>query len=160
MLRRRPIEPATASAPTNGLGTDVADAFLERLASRDFYGAGAMLSPDAEVRVLTTDFDFSAHGQFAADAFVATLQSEVASWGRPDRVELFAGASQVVMVVSHSVEGQMTHRVVVIEPAEGSVRRLQYLRLPFGRVERRGDGDADGPFDRTDALREYVATDT
>jgi hypothetical protein len=39
---------------------------------------------------------------------VATLQSEVDSWGRPERVELFPGAGQVVMVVSHSVEGQMT----------------------------------------------------
>jgi hypothetical protein len=58
--------------------------------------------------VLTSDFDFSAHGPFAADAFVATLQSEVDSWGRPERVELFPGAGQVVMVVSHSVEGQMT----------------------------------------------------
>jgi hypothetical protein len=160
LLRRGAIEPAAASAANNGLGTDVADAFLERLASRDFYGAGAMLSPDAEVRVLTTDFDFSARGSFAADAFVATLQSEVASWGRPQRVELFPSGGQVVMVVSHSVEGQMTHRVVVIEPAGGSVRRLQYLRLPSGRVERRAEREADGPFDSANAPREYVATDT
>jgi hypothetical protein len=160
LLRRGAIEPVAASAANNGLGTDVADAFLERLASRDFYGAGAMLSPDAEVRVLTTDFDFSARGSFAADAFVATLQSEVASWGRPQRVELFPSGGQVVMVVSHSVEGQMTHRVVVIEPAGGSVRRLQYLRLPSSRVERRGEGEADGPFDSANAPREYVATDT
>jgi hypothetical protein len=157
LLRRGAIEP---SAATNGHGTDVADAFLERRASRDFYGAGAMLSPDAEVRVLTNDFDFSARGSFAADAFVATLQSEVASWGRPQRVELFPGAGQVVMVVAHSVEGQMTHRVVVIEPAGGSVRRLQYLRLPFGRVERRGEAEVGGVFDSANAPREEVATDT
>lgn len=159
LRRRRAIEPAPTSVPTNGLGTDVADAFLERLASRDFYGAGAMLSPDAEVRVLTTDFDFSAHGPSAADAFVATLQSEVAFWGRPQRVELFPSAGQVVMVVSHSVDGQVIHRVVVIEPAKGSVRRLQYLRLPFGRGEPRGEGDTDGSFDAPTHNVEYATSD-
>lgn len=156
-LPRRRIEPATAPAPTERLGTDVAEALLERLASRDFYGAGAMLSSDAEVRVLTPDFDFSAQGPFATDALVATLQSEVASWGRPERVELFPGGGQVVMVLSHSLEGQKTHRVVVIEPAEGSVRRLRYVRLPFGRVERDAGAD-DGLFDRADVSHQYVAT--
>jgi len=139
LRRRRPAAPA----PAAGHGTAVAEAFLERLAALDLYGAAAMLSPDAQVRALTTDFDWAASGRHAADALVVTLQSEVASWGRPDRTEVFPVADQVVMVISHTVAGEATNRVVVIEPAEGSVRRLLYLRLPFGSAERLRYADAD-----------------
>jgi hypothetical protein len=150
LRRRRPAAPA----PATGNATAVAEAFLERLVALDFYSAAAMLSPDAQVRALTTDFNWAASGGHAINALVITLQSEVASWGRPDRTEVFPAADQVVMVVSHTMAGEVTNRVVVIEPAEGSVRRLLYLRLPFGSAERLRDGDTAALGDADASRRE------
>lgn len=142
--RRPPFRRRRSTGPgsTGEGGTAVAEAFLERLSALDFYGAASMLAPDAEVRVLTTDFDFTAAGPPAADALVVTLQSEVSSWGRPDRTEVLPAGDQVVMVVSHNIAGETTNRIVVIEPRGGSVRRLGYLRLPLSAAG--GDSDVAG----------------